>query len=134
VRPLGLVACGKAKLPHRAAARDLYTGTLFRLSRAYVERHCDGWAILSAKHGLVLPDWELEPYDETLVGAPRQVVRRWQATVRESLELQYPGREFLVICGRDYGGALRGLPHREAFGGLPIGRKMQALKAALSEG
>jgi hypothetical protein len=49
---LGLVGCVKGKLP-AAAAAELYTSPLFRFRRAYVERTCDSWYVLFAKHGLV---------------------------------------------------------------------------------
>jgi hypothetical protein len=130
---IGLVACCKTKLAHRAPARELYAGTLFKLARAYVERRCEGWAILSAKHGLLLPGQEIEPYEQTLVGAPWSEVQAWHRRVHESLELRFPGAEFLVIAGHEYMGAVVGLPFTNAFGGLPIGRKMQAIKAALGE-
>lgn len=33
---------------------------------AWAIAHCDQWAILSAKHGLIDPDKVIEPYDVTL--------------------------------------------------------------------
>lgn len=60
---LVLVSCSKTKLPQAAPARDLYCSSLFRASRAYAEAFGDRWAILSAKHGVVLPETVLEPYD-----------------------------------------------------------------------
>lgn len=128
---IGLVACGKTKLSHRAPARDLYTGTLFKLSREYVESHCERWAILSAKHGLLMPNEEIEPYEQTLVGAPWSEVQSWHRRVHESLQLRFPGARFMVIAGHEYLGAVTGLPFENAFGGLPIGKKMQAIKRAL---
>jgi hypothetical protein len=84
-RRIGLVGCVKSKLPYPAPARDLYTSSLFRGRRAYVERTCDGWFVLSAKHGLVEPDRMVEPYDETLKDADRAHRRRWSAAVLSSL-------------------------------------------------
>lgn len=62
-----VVPCCGEKLPHRAPARELYVGQMFRhtLAAALVEAR-DGAAtvlVLSALHGLVRLDDELEPYD-----------------------------------------------------------------------
>jgi hypothetical protein len=57
---LGLVGCVKPKLPHAAPARELYTSALFWGRRVYVERTCDRWFILSAKHALVDPEIVLQ--------------------------------------------------------------------------
>lgn len=60
------IACSASKLSVRARARDLYTGALFVLSLQLAEAMADRVLILSAKHGLVELDDELEPYDEKL--------------------------------------------------------------------
>lgn len=65
VRRIALVGCTKGKLPARAPARDLYVGDLFAKARAYAQTF-DAWYVLSARHGLVLPDEVIEPYDVTL--------------------------------------------------------------------
>lgn len=61
-----LIGCGKEKRPYPAMAQNLYTGNLFLARREYAIRSRRPWAILSAKHGLVLPAKLLEPYDYTL--------------------------------------------------------------------
>ena len=71
-KPFILVACCGPKLDHAAPARDLYTSDLFTKSRAYAERNGCGWAILSAKHGIVLPDEVIAPYDVTLKTMPAE--------------------------------------------------------------
>lgn len=63
---IGLVACGKGKTDHPAPAAALYNGTHFRKASAYGRDHYDRWAILSAKHGLILPETVIEPYDLSL--------------------------------------------------------------------
>jgi hypothetical protein len=82
---IGLVGCVKTKLDQAAPARDLYISPLFRGRRAYVERTCSRWFILSAKHGLVEPDTVLEPYDVTLDSASPRERRAWSANVLEAL-------------------------------------------------
>ena len=74
---IGLVGCGKSKLSRPAPAKDLYIGPLFRLSRAWVERFCDEWGILSAKHGLVMPNQVVEPYDVSMASLDKDYRRQW---------------------------------------------------------
>jgi hypothetical protein len=91
LRPLRLllVGCGKQKAQEPRLARDLYTGPLFVSARRYVERvqaHDDRalWLILSAKHGLVHPLRELEPYDEVLPGS-KKAQSEWADRVSAAL-------------------------------------------------
>ena len=63
---IGLVGCSKKKRPEAAEARDLYESELFRAARAWAEAYCDRWFILSARHGLLLPNANIQPYDITL--------------------------------------------------------------------
>ena len=82
-----LVACSKGKLDHPAAAKDLYSSTLFRSARAYAEAAGTPWFILSAEHGLVAPDDWLAPYDRYLPDTPRSFREAWSHWVVERLEL-----------------------------------------------
>lgn len=77
MKTIGLVGCGKSKLTRPAPAKDLYTGNLFRLARAYAEKTCDGWGILSAKHNFVLPDEVLKPYDFTMKQIDKDHRQQW---------------------------------------------------------
>lgn len=91
------IACGAAKLTHAAKARDLYTGSLFRLARAFAERSGDWW-ILSAKHGRVHPDTVLEPYDMTLTGPGRRdYARVWATLVAGQIRDRIPSTVPLVV-------------------------------------
>jgi hypothetical protein len=83
---IGLVSCSKAKLDRAAPARELYSrSALFRGARCYVERTCDRWFVVSAKHGLVKPDQFLEPYEQTLTTAPRTEREVWAKRVLAAL-------------------------------------------------
>ena len=105
---IGLVGCTKSKLDHRAAARDLYApSAMFRARVAYVERTCDEWLILTAKHGLVGPDDELDPYDVTLVSAGTKRKHEWARGVVAELQRRsgdLRGTSFEIHAGRDYWG------------------------------
>ncbi|MEX0754979.1 MAG: DUF6884 domain-containing protein [Actinomycetota bacterium] len=102
---IGLVGCVKKKQSASAPARDLYTSALFRGRRAFVERTCARWFILSAKHGLVDPSTVLEPYDETLKGAPTATRRTWSESVADQMRTvlgPLRGLTFEVHAGADY--------------------------------
>ena len=83
---VGLVGCVKSKQSRAAPARELYTSQLFRGRRVWVERTCDRWFVLSAKHGLVEPGRVLAPYDETLTDLPRAARRQWSACAVQALD------------------------------------------------
>jgi hypothetical protein len=73
-----IVGCGKEKRQHECAAKDLYTGQLFRFSRTYAETFGDGWLIASAKYGLVPPSRLIEPYDRTIDQLKPDELRQFQ--------------------------------------------------------
>jgi hypothetical protein len=131
---VGLVSCSKSKLPHAAPARELYSPSyVFDRSARYVEQHCDEWFVLSAKHGLVDPDAVLDPYDETLAGAPKARRDAWAEEVREALRERYEGRpvKFVLMAGRAYSGAVEGLDAEvdEPMKGMGTGFRRQWLAA-----
>ncbi|GAA2679049.1 MULTISPECIES: DUF6884 domain-containing protein [Actinosynnema] len=73
-----VVPCGRAKLDTPAPARSLYIGQMFRYCFATAEREAVLAAsagattkvlILSARYGLLDPDTEIEPYEQTMTSA-----------------------------------------------------------------
>jgi len=107
VPTIGLVACVDAKEgPH--VARDLYTSDWFKKARAYLDRlvelgELDDWAILSAKHGLLLQGKKIKPYDQTLKGARKADKEAWAARAYGQIVDTYPpGTHFVVLAGKDY--------------------------------
>lgn len=129
---VGLVSCSKLKLPTPAPARDLYSPSyVFRKSAEYVEDRCDEWLVLSAKHGLVEPGQVLEPYDETLAGAPKAVRDAWSNKVRRAL-LECYGRDvrFVLLAGERYAGAVTGLDVEKPLAGLGTGHRRRWLAQA----
>ena len=113
---VGLISCSAGKLAHRAPAAQLYTGPLFKLSRAWIEgrSELDAWAVLSAKHGVVLPDEEVDPYDVSLDAMTAAERRAWAERTRGQLALRW-GREtiFMVLAGEHYRAAVDGFPFVE---------------------
>jgi len=104
---IGLVSCTKSKRDEAARPADLYMpSTFFQKAREYVETHHDDWYVLSAKHHLLDPSGSsIEPYDETLTGAPVAKKREWADTVCDQLEdrgLLNDGIHLVFHAGRDY--------------------------------
>jgi hypothetical protein len=137
---VGLVGCVKSKQAGAAPARELYTSPLFRGRRAWVERSCDSWFILSAKHGLVEPDRVLSPYDETLTDLPRAARRAWSVGVLQALKQALGDVSGVVIelhAGSAYlnHGLVAGLRERGAVlerpvQGLSLGQQLAFYKQA----
>lgn len=102
---VGLIGCSAGKLPVRAPAKLLYTGPLFELSRAWIaaRTELDSWAILSARHGLVLPDQEIEPYDLSLSSMSADERARWAANTRAQIVDRWgAGTIFMIVAGEYY--------------------------------
>lgn len=140
-----LVGCGKQKLSHRARAKDLYTGPLFKKARAYAEQFGDEWAILSARHGLVMPDDVIEPYDLRLGDLDRDHFRQWVGNTNRQIRSRWKTWEsavrFVCLAGKEYAKALgvrgddRVVPVSARFplDGMGIGRRLAYLSQALLE-
>lgn len=101
---IALIGCVKAKLDRPARAADLYVSPLFLGRRAWAERRCDAWYVVSALHGLLHPDDVIDPYDVTLVGASAAEKRRWAQRVLEQFRAHHPaGRGTVEFhAGGDY--------------------------------
>ena len=132
---IGLVSCTKSKRDSAAQPRDLYDESpLFRKERTYVEANHDDWYILSAKHHLLDPTGpKIEPYDETLTGAPVARRREWALAVRDELEAEGLLEEDTTLVfhtGKDYYGELLPLLEESPMEvklpteGLQIGEKL----------
>lgn len=131
VTQIGLVGCSSAKLRRPAPARELYTSALFTKSRDYVDRTCDQWFILSAKHGLVDPDMVLEPYDVKLgrnhVSTPP--IWEWAHRVQDQLAVALDGvpkPTLVVLAGEQYRTILHPCqwPYSVPMEGLGIGEQL----------
>src|SRR5450759_1218300 len=114
---VGLVGCVRQQAARRAAAQDLFLSPLFRARRAYVERTCGRWYVLSALHGLVAPGEELAPYDLKLKSLSQAERRAWSERVLTQLvaELgELNGFTFEIHAGASYTneGLVRGLRAR----------------------
>lgn len=127
-----LISCVSKKLSRKSMARDLYISTLFRKNLQYAMRlRPDQIFILSAKHGLVELDDEIEPYDMTLNTMSAQENREWAKRVlvqlSEKADLQQD--QFVLLAGAKYRKYL--MPHLAhveiPLEGLRIGEQLQKL-------
>ena len=102
---IGLVGCVKSKRFEPAPAQDLYVSTLFLERRRYVERTCDQWFVLSAKHGLIDPSTIIEPYDVALSEQSVSYRRAWSDGVIAQLRQRLgdlSGMTFEMHAGASY--------------------------------
>jgi hypothetical protein len=132
---VGVVACCKTKLTREAPARILYQSHLFKLSVAYITRRCSTWVILSAKHGLVMPNQILEPYNLALGSLSADSRRKWAADVHEQLMQRFgDGCVYMAISGAHYRSALCGFSYVEnpTFCGGGRGLSLGQLKRFLN--
>lgn len=128
-----LISCVSKKLPYRAKARDLYTSPLFRMNLKYAQQFSPQKIfVLSAKHGLVHLDEEIDPYDVTLNEMSASERKEWAARVvsqlRENADLE--NDHFVILAGQKYRQYL--LPYLRSYEvpleGLKIGQQLQFLK------
>ncbi len=127
-----LISCASKKTPHKAKATDLYISPLFRLSLKYAfTLKPDHIYILSAKHGLVDLNEELDSYNETLVTKSNIEIRMWAENVIRQLRLRtdLEQDEIIFLAGEKYRRHL--LPYCKRYeipmNGLGIGRQLQYL-------
>ncbi len=101
-----LVGCVKRKRRQPSAARDLYEESpLWRGRRAYAERSGAPWYILSAKHGLLVPDAWIEPYDLALKHLKKDGRREWSRRVLDELRARFSSFAGKIVechAGNDY--------------------------------
>jgi hypothetical protein len=115
-RRVVLVGCSQRKLDHPAEAQELYASELFQKSAAYA-RSVDRWFIVSAEHGLVRPDMELQPYDRSITELSQPARQAWAQSVAAGLQELEPGTvaghgrrlgaigaqtAIMLLAGRDY--------------------------------
>ena len=98
-----IVQCGKSKLDRPAAARDLYTGGLFRAGIAYADRFGIDRYILSAKFGLVHESQLLQPYDVTLDDLNVDEAKAWTLdTAKRVRDITPEGARIVVLASASY--------------------------------
>jgi hypothetical protein len=92
-----IIGCGKAKRYEESPARELYTGSLFVACRRYAEASGHPWAILSASHGIICPDQNVEPYDAKLA-LRGPALENWAMNAAASVRLRVNATTTEVVC------------------------------------
>lgn len=142
---LVIVPCGKSKIWDRqpehgpAPAIVAYTGAMCRLNREYAARYGDAWVMLSPKYGFIAPDFVIPATYDISFRLPRThpiSVAELQRQVREQGLDAFT--DVTPLGGSGYRGAITaafaetGARLNAPFAGLPIGKMMQATKAAVA--
>lgn len=132
-----LISCVSKKLSHRAKVKNLYVSTLFKYNLKYANTlGTDSIYVLSAKHGLLSLDQEIEPYEQTLNNMHANDVKEWANKVIRQLTAVtlLEEDEFIFLAGNKYRKYL--LPHIKnvqiPLEGLRIGKQLQRLKELTS--
>jgi hypothetical protein len=99
---LVLVSCVRSKLPIPAPAKSLYTSAWFTKTKSLIEASGADWLVLSSRYGLLEPNTEIEPYDDTLNTAGVAERRAWAEKVLDQLipRLQGYGRVVMLAGAR----------------------------------
>lgn len=103
VRKISFVSCVSKKADQPQPARDLYISDWFKKASRYAEKTSDQWYILSAKYGILEPENEIAPYDETLNDMGVDQRRSWARDVARQLEeVLQPGDQVILLAGQRY--------------------------------
>lgn len=99
-----LISCSKSKSPSPAPAGELYTSARFCKAAQHARRRDLAWYVLSAEHGLLLPDEWLSPYERYLPETGSEFRRAWAAWVvaRLGLYVDLRGLAVEVHAGEAY--------------------------------
>ena len=128
-----LISCARRKKSRVCKAKDLYDSTWFRYAWRYARSlNPDKVFILSAKYGLVDPETEIEPYDESLNKKSDRDIRSWADIVFTSLreKTDITRDNFVLLAPEKYRRHLVGQlsHHTIPMQGLGIGRQLKWLK------
>jgi len=113
--------------------RDLYISTLFKLNLKYAEKlEPDEIYVLSAKHGLLLLNEEIAPYNQTLNEMSVAEVKSWSEEVLRQINhvSDINNTKYIFLAGDKYRKYL--LPNLKDYSiplkGLRIGEQLKKLK------
>jgi len=132
-----LISCVKTKNEGKHKAIELYGGQLFsghlKYARETLKFSEKDIYILSALHGVIPSDMEIEPYEKTLNNMKTSEKNKWARNVLDDLNKKFDikNTKFLILAGKNYHENLMPyLPHAylpKELNGLPIGKRVQKL-------
>lgn len=143
VMRVALIGCGKSKRAEPCAARDIYTGQLFRAALAHAEATADRVFILSAKLGLVRLTEQVAPYNLKLSAFNKREREAWGsraagqliALVGTDIDVSvYAGRDYAqpvtaALLSRRYAPRPVVIPVTQPLEGLQVGQRLAWFKA-----
>jgi len=135
---IALIYCVSKKLSFKARAEDLYVSPYFIYSLKYARKlKPDDIFILSAKHGLLSLDNEIEPYDLTLNEMGTSQRKKWASKVLEQIkaEADLEKNHFIILAGEKYRQYLipNFMSYEIPLEGLAIGKQLQYLKKMIGD-
>ena len=98
-----IISCGGRKLEGRAAAKDIYIGSLYNQKVEYVRTLYPNseFYIISAKHGLIHQDVVISSYDRVLPSSGEDY-QNWLNLVTKQLQEFDSNEEVLFLGGARY--------------------------------
>lgn len=142
---LVVVPCGKSKIWDKhpdhgpTSAAKAYTGAMCRLNRQYAEQYGDAWIMLSPKYGFIAPDFVIPATYDVSFRLPATNPIAIEELQRQVHDLGLDAySDVTALGGSGYRGAITaafagsGAQLHAPFAGLPIGKMMQATKAAVA--
>jgi hypothetical protein len=101
-----LLMCGKNKLCRKAKAKDLYNSCRFQKSLLYAKTITDysNIYVLSAKHGLLRLEQEIEPYNKSISEMSKLEKEQWASMVIASLSeiSDIKKDKYIFLTNNDY--------------------------------
>lgn len=139
IKKICLVSCVSRKQDGRHAAAELYTSDWFVKARSLVQALDAPWFILSARHGLLAPQEEIQAYDKTLNKMSSAQRRDWAEKVISQMQSRLPpADEVVLFAGMKYRqhllAWLESRFHKVSLPmeGMKIGQQLQWLKKELA--
>jgi hypothetical protein len=142
---LVIVPCGKLKIwsknPLKGSikAKEAYIGSPFKVNKNYAERFSDKWLILSAKYGLITPDFTINgDYNVTFNDPSTNPISIQELTEQAKIYHEYSlvvalgGRRYTDIISRIF--SQEGIKVIKPTEGLGLGKSMAKLKNAIVSG
>lgn len=112
---IALIACSADKKSKRCKAKDMYTGALFKKSYELAEKMGAKIYILSAKHHLLDPEQEIDPYNLYLGDFSVDDRKLWAEEVKQQIKDHHidTDQKVLFFAGEDYIEYLHGIFREE---------------------
>ena len=138
-----IISCAKQKIWDKTPsvgptpAKDAYVSTYFRKCRAFAEKYETGWAIFSAKYGIISPDFIIhENYDVSFKTGSSSLAETKLGKQLVDMEIE-KYEAVISLCGQSYYKKLESICRRlnlalqNPLAHLGIGQRMRLLNKAL---